>query len=251
MNRRLTTFAAILAAAAIAAFGTQQQQLPSAESILDRYIEVSGGKTAYANLKNLTLNGKIEIPDAGLSGTLTTISADPDLSRTTVEFPGAGKFETGAGAGRAWQLNPVQGARLLEGAELKRTLRLYSFNTAFNWRDVYSKVATEAEEEVAGKPCYRLLLTAKDGEAPDTAWYEKQSGLVVKTRLTLPTGQGEVTMESELGDYRDAGGVKIPFSISQKAGPQLVKVTVAGARTNSELPAGIFELPDAIKKLVK
>jgi hypothetical protein len=251
MNRPLTAFAALLAAAATAASGTLQQQLPSAESILDRYIEVSGGKAAYANLKNLSLSGKIEMPDAGLSGTLTAVSAEPDFSRTTVEFPGAGRFETGTGAGRAWQLNPVQGARLLAGAELKRTLRLYRFNAAFNWRGVYSKVVTEAEEDVAGKPCYRLLLTAKDGEAPDTAWYDKQSGLVVKTRLTLPTEQGDVTMESEPGDYRDVGGIKFPFSISQKVGPQSVKVTFGEARINSELPAGVFDLPEAIQQLVK
>lgn len=249
MLRRLLPLAAILAGATTLASGAQP--LPAAETILDRYIEASGGKSAYASLKNLTLSGKIEMPDAGLTGTLSTLSAAPDFSRTTVEFAGAGKFETGTGNGKAWQVNPVQGARLLEGAELKRTLHLYRFNAALSWREVYSKVSTEAEEDVAGKACYRLLLTPTSGGASDIAWYDKQTGLVARTRITLPTEQGDMTMDAEPGDYRDVGGVKVPFSITQKIGPQTVKVSITEAKVNSELPAGTFDLPEAIRKLAK
>ncbi len=46
-------------------------QEPAAAAILDRYVEVTGGKAAYLGLKSQTAKGKMEFAGQGITGALT------------------------------------------------------------------------------------------------------------------------------------------------------------------------------------
>lgn len=246
---RKFTSAAFLVVAGVTA--ATAQNLPSGETVLDRYIEVTGGKAAHAQLKNVSITGKLEFTGQGLTGTLSTWSAAPAMNKTVMELAGIGKIESGSANGRAWQISAMQGPRLLEGEELKQNLHMTRFNAALNWRDSFSTVNNEAEEAVNGKACYRLVMTPKNGAAPETAWYEKESGLLVRSRATIKSPMGEIAMDTELGDFREVSGIKFPFAITQKVGPQAIKTTVEEIKANADLPAGHFDPPAEIQKLMK
>ena len=52
--------------------------LPKAETILDQYVEATGGKIAYEKLKNRTMSGTIEVLGVGVKGTLKITQAAPN-----------------------------------------------------------------------------------------------------------------------------------------------------------------------------
>src|ERR1039458_8741967 len=88
------------------------------EAILDKYVEVTGGRAAYEKIKPEVATGTLEITSVGLSGTLTIYQAAPDKAYTAIEFSGGvGKGEEGSNGQVAWAINGMQGARIKEGDE--------------------------------------------------------------------------------------------------------------------------------------
>src|ERR1017187_933029 len=67
------------------------------EAILDKYVEVTGGRAAYEKIKTEVATGTLEITSIGLSGALTTYQAAPDKAYTAIEVAGGvGKAEEGS-----------------------------------------------------------------------------------------------------------------------------------------------------------
>jgi len=100
----------LLAAAALAADDIKP------EAILDKYVEVTGGRAAYEKIQTEMATGTLEITSIGLSGTLTVYQAAPDKAYTAIEFAGGvGKAEEGSNGKVAWAINGMQGARIKEG----------------------------------------------------------------------------------------------------------------------------------------
>jgi hypothetical protein len=247
----IRSFTAITLAVLSTSLAWSAADLPEAAAILDRFVEVTGGKAAYEKNRSQVAVGTLEVVGMGLSGKLTVRSAAPGQTRTITELAGLGNIESGVYNGRAWENSPVQGPRLLEGDELKQMLRLTRYNGPIYWKELYSKAVTEAEEEVDGKPAYRIRLEPTDGLQPVTAWYDKESGLMVKTRMNVKTPMGELPMEISASDYRDVGGVMTPHTMVQNMGPQQIKMVFQSVEVNPELSDKDFVPPAEIQALLK
>ena len=89
--------------------GAQQpaapNDLPSAESILDRYVEVTGGLAAHESRTSAVTTGTFEVAAANLTGQLRII-VKPGLQRTTIQLPGVGTIDGGVNNGVAWSSDP-------------------------------------------------------------------------------------------------------------------------------------------------
>ena len=233
----------LLAAAAFAADDIKP------EAILDKYVEVTGGRAAYDKIKSEVVTGTLEITGMGLSGTLTTYKAAPDKSYTAIEFSGGlGKAEEGSNGEMAWAVNGMQGPRIKEGDERASALRHDALNADTRWREFYKKAELAGAEDVGGKACYKVVLTPNDG-GPETRYYDKSSNLLVKVVLPITTPEGAATVEINLSDYRDEGGILVPHTIAQTIPNADILVKIESVKQNPEIPAGRFDLPAEIKAL--
>jgi len=70
MNRRV-----LLVLLSCVAGGFAADPLPSAESVLDRYVQVTGGKQAYAKRKSEIAHGTLVYTALGIKGTITRYAA--------------------------------------------------------------------------------------------------------------------------------------------------------------------------------
>ena len=233
-------FAGVLAAA----------DLPKGETLLDKYIEVTGGKAAYSKMHSQKMTGTMEFPAMGLKGTLTTYSAEPDKQYFEVDLEGVGKMQEGSSGDVAWANSAMQGPRLKEGGEKTESLMRAKFNGELNWRDQYKTVETVGTETVEGKECYRVVATPKNGN-PKTLWYGKDSNLMVKMSAVTPSPQGDIPSETSLTDYRKEGDILMPHKILVKAGPMEFAMTVDSVQINPEIPKNTFDVPDEVKALIK
>ena len=81
MNSQLMTRKWAVIAAGFAIAGgialRADDTLPKAETILDRYIEVTGGKAAYEKRKTEIATGTFEMAAMGVKGTITHYAASP------------------------------------------------------------------------------------------------------------------------------------------------------------------------------
>lgn len=226
------------------------EKLPSGDEVLDKFIKAIGGKEAIEKIKSRTSVSKIEFVGMGVSGSTTIQQVLGGKALSTTELAGLGKFMQGSDGKVLWENNPMQGPRVLEGDERAMMVRTFTLNSELNRAEFYSKFETVGIEQIDGKDAYKVEATPKTGPK-ETQFYDKESGLLVKTISTLVSQVGEMKIESKVSDYRDVDGIKIPFKTATTAGPQNLAITVEKVTHNAEIPDSTFDLPKEIKELVE
>jgi hypothetical protein len=239
----------VLPAFALAALCSQMAaQTPPGSAILDRYIEVTGGRAAYENLHTEIRTATMELAGKGMKFSVTIYRAAPDKSYSIVEMPGLGNAEEGTNGTVVWSRSAMQGPRIKEGDEREMTLLAAAFNADLLWREFYSSAENNGLEDVEGEPCYKVDLTSKNGNK-QTRYYSKKTGLMTKSAMTLKTQMGDIPTESLVSDYRSEGGILMPHKTVTKMAAQELIMTVESVKPNAPIEPSRFDLPDEIKAL--
>jgi hypothetical protein len=221
---------------------------PSGESLVQRYIEKSGGAEAYAKAKNTAMTGTVTMPAQNISGNVT-IFQEGEKSYTSMDFAGIGKIEEGYDGEVAWQNSALQGPRILDGDEKISAKRGASMGLVSNWQEVYKEARTIGLEDVEGKPAWKVEMIAREGK-PETFYFDRDSGLLVKIATVLTTPMGELKAESSLTDYRPVNGILTPFTMTEKAINQNIVMHFNSVSYNAAIPKERFEAPAAVKDLL-
>jgi len=108
---------AILLLAGPVALLCADDALPSAETVLNHFLEATGGRAAYEKLHNQVQHGTVEFSAQGIKGSMTIYEAAPDQNRIVIELAGIGKIEQGSSNGVAWENSVLQGPRIKDGQE--------------------------------------------------------------------------------------------------------------------------------------
>lgn len=223
--------------------------LPTGEAVLDRYVEVTGGRDAYEKLKNRHFEATMEIEAMNIKGTLKSWQVNPSSMYTEIELPGFGQMTSGVNNDIAWDNNPMTGPRLLEGVEKLLAKRGAQMNPDLTWKEYIKSVECVALEDYDGKPAYKLISTPHEGK-PITTWYDKETGLLLVTIMTFESQMGEIPMELVSEDYREVDGIKIPHKLTQKVMGNEVVIMTQKIEHNINIPADRFNLPEDIQALV-
>jgi len=227
----------------------QEQTLPAAEVILEKSIEATGGRAAYERTHSRKSTGKMEMPAMGLKAEAVEYSAVPDLSYMILESPEIGKIESGSGGDIYWEMTQMTGPRVKEGDE-RALARRSTFNADLRWREFFPDVSTAGIDTVDGRPCYKLVLIPTEGPV-ETRYYDAGTYLLAKQEMLVETPMGEVPIEFFPSDYREVGGLLMPFKIRQV----LMKMQEMVFATDSvwfnvEIPESLFVFPEPIKALL-
>jgi hypothetical protein len=238
----------LAAAFACAAFlPVLAQDLPKAETLMDKYIEVTGGKAAHEKVKNYVMSGTFDMAAQGVSAKMTIWRAE-GKSLAQIDIQGMGVIEEGYDGTVAWSKNPMQGARLKEGGEKEMAAYGAEVNPDLNWRNLYSSVQTGAAEDVKGAACYRVDLTTKSGQKMER-WFDQKSGLLVKTRMTMSSPQGEIPIEAFVSEYKVVEGVNTPHKIVQSVMGNDMTLAFSSIQVNQSIDPAKFALPEDVKAL--
>ena len=224
--------------------------LPKAGTILDRFVEVVGGRAAFEKHHNEVMHGTMEFVGRGVKGTLTIYQAEPDQIRAIIDLEGIGKIDSGTSGDVAWENSALQGPRVKKGVEKSDAFRDAAFNAALKWRTLYAKAETTGVENVQDHECYKVVLTPAQGN-PTTHFYDKKSGLLIKTATTRATQMGDISAEVFADDYRKEGDIITAHKLTNKFAGQEFKITVQSVEYNVDMAKDRFDMPDDIKALAK
>ena len=98
---------------------SESAALPSAESILEKALEVTNAKAQYENLKYVSMTTTMTVPQAGIQGTMASHFKAPNIFVIEQDIPGIGKGKMGYNGEIGWSNDNRMGPRLLEGKELQ------------------------------------------------------------------------------------------------------------------------------------
>lgn len=233
------------------AFATEDEALPKAEQILEKFVEATGGKAAYEKLHNRVTEGTFEIVGMGSKAKMTTYEAAPNKQYVAIESDVFGKMESGTDGNVAWEKTMMMGPRVKEGEERAAALRDAMFNRPVRWQKAYKSAECVGMEDVDGKPCYKVVMTPRDGQQ-ETRYYDKASHLLVKLETKLKTHMGEVDLVARVSDYKKVDGILMPHKIVQDArGLQKMAIDTTAVKHNTTIEADRFNLPDDVKALLE
>jgi len=227
-----------------------QDALPKAETILDHYIEVTGGVAAYQKRHSVIEKGTMEMVGRGVKGSITNYMAAPDKAYSVIDLEGVGQMEEGSDGKVAWERSALQGPRVKDEKERAQAFEEAIFNAPIKWREIYTRVETKGSETVNGEDCWKILAMPKSGNA-ETLFFSKKTGLELKRSAVQATQMGDIPAEAFLSDYRENGGVLEPATVRQKFAGQEMVIHVEETTINPEIPPGRFDLPDEIQQLLK
>ena len=240
---------AILAAAPAAGAQAKADSLPAAKDIVSRYVAAIGGRDAVLRKKSMRSTGTFEMPAAGLKGDLTLVQATPDRMAMRISIPGLGEIQSGYDGTVGWSVNPMQGARVLEGKELaamREDAGLRSILREGEGR----KLETVGKSEMGGEPCWQVKVTYPS-ERSVTECYSVASGLLVGTTATQESPMGVVQVTTLVSDYKDFGGLKIPTSARMQMMGQEQKMTIAAVEYDGVEDAKAFDRPAAVTTIIE
>jgi hypothetical protein len=225
------------------------EALPGVQAVLDHWIAATGGRAAWEARHNLVEHATLDFAKAGLKGSLTIYEAAPDKYLGITELPSLGKIASGSNGEVAWENTALQGPRVKQGAERADALRDGAFNPVLSWQKLYVKGETAGVETVEGHQCYKIVLTPQEGK-PMVEFYDKTSGLLVKTVTTVNSQMGEINAEILFDDYQKDGGVLSPHRMVNRAAQQEFVIQIQSIEVNADLPKDRFDLPPEVQALL-
>jgi photosynthetic reaction center cytochrome c subunit len=200
-----------------------REKLPEPAAILDRYIAALGGRAALEAVQSRISRGTLlhlKVVDPGTpkaravnrgqedpleivqrAPNKITVTVGPPSQQIVQSFDGvAGTIRTPRGE-RA--MTPQEIARVAANADLHRELAL---------RDRADKARAVGKDQIDGHEVILVRIALDEGVSALLA-FDAQTGLLRRQTVNRPTFLGPDPEQTEYDDYRDVGGVKVPFLV--------------------------------------
>jgi hypothetical protein len=225
---------------------------PTASAIIERFIEVTGGRAAWESLQSLRGLGSLEIVGANVGGSLAIFQTREGF-RMSVDAGPAGAQVTIRRGDEAWQVRPDGTTTVVTGGALRKLLRDRSFNPLIDAATLYTRMELVGVEDVNGEPAWKIRCIPADAEAAEELrFFGVASGLQVKV---IEQGAGQAAAfptEIFLTDYRQVGPVKVAFGTTISFARSGVQITLEAMQANVAIseclfapPAGPVAVPEA------
>jgi len=171
--------------------------MPSVDSILDKYIEASGGKRAFEKITSRVSTGTVEITALGMTGTVELNEQTPDRSSLIIVAPGLGIMQRTFDGSRAWLQDPLQGFIRFTGLGLEIAKAGAVFNKQTKLKELYPSAVLIGKEKLNGKEAYVVQMDF------ERWFFDADGGLLLRKGNTY------------YDDYREVDGVKLPFRMRE------------------------------------
>jgi hypothetical protein len=222
--------------------------VPSADQILDKYIQALGGAQRLAGVKSFIATGtSVGYEGLGGGGQFLICGKAPDQRMVQIVFkdhPERGNSTRAYNGSAGWIKSPrgLLGEYELAGGELDG-LRLEA-QLAFpgQIKQALTNLRAGNPDSINGSDVDVVQGTGPRGVLA-TLYFDKKSGLLVRMVRYGKSPVGRVPVQSDYSDYRDVGGVKFPFkyTFSWLDGRDAFQLTEV--KTNVPIDAAMFGKP--------
>jgi hypothetical protein len=217
--------------------------VPGADQILKKYLAATGGRAAWEKLHSRVSKGTVEVPSMNLSGTAEMYEEAPDRALVKIVISGS-EFLEGFDGTVGWSSDPKDGLQEQKGDQLAETKRESDFRYPLDLRKLYARFVVAGEENIGGHSTYLVEATPPGGGEPDCAYFDENTGLLVRMVTQHHNDDGSVEpFQEDFADYREVDGVRIPFSIHQASSQVDFTISVDEVRQNVEIGGVRFSKP--------
>ncbi len=192
--------------------------MPTAAQVLAKYVTALGGEQAVRKVTSRVITSTVEMsPNVRGAGPVVFVQ-QTQYSKAPNLYAAASQPFTGPTTAKgfdgtdAWTQAANGSVTVAAGVDLARAKRDADFYGSLALERQYKTLTMEGTEKVGGREAYVLKGTL-DGDNPETLYFDVQSGLLVRKGTANNTPLGKYIINTDYEDYRDVGGVKVPFLI--------------------------------------
>ena len=228
---------------------TGDPSLPSARSILDKYVQAIGGRKAILAHSSSHATGTFSVVSAGISGAIEIFNAKPAKTFVKTNIGGIGEILEGFDGTYGWGISPMTGPSLAEGAELEQKRFDADFYSDLHDPARYTSMTTVEKTTFEGRPVYKLSLVKKIG-GEDIEYFDTETGYKIGTTGSREGPMGPMNITVSQTDYRKFGDVMVPTTLKQSVSGVSNVITITSMEFDT-VPPPTFDVPDRIKALIK
>ncbi len=228
-------------AAATAPTGPPSAPMRSAEAILADSVKATGGDAPWKSHHSIETTTEIDYAKMGITGTriLTITSHNKSLAITNI--PNVGEVREGTNGRVIWSEDPVNGLRVLTGAEAAQFKLESTWNLERNLKKLFPKITVKADSD-GGRALECLEQTPAIGQ-PLTTCYDAETHLEVLQKGTAATPQGDVPFTSRIKSWKNFGGLKLPELTEMTTGPIEFSARLTNVAFDKPVDDKRFEVP--------
>ena len=220
--------------------------LPSADEIFNKYAAALGGQTAIDKLKSRIAKGTITQAN-GNSFQFEVSQAAPDKFYLLLTTP-QGTIERGYNGQVGWE-KTARGVREITAGELVNFKATNGLFTLLKLKEQYSKPPRVRKDKLGDRDVYIVDGTTVDNQRL-RLFFDAASGLLLRRMTTTSTMVGIIPDQLDLEDYRDADGLKFPFTAraaTLEVGNPTSTRTFTEIKLNAAVDESKFNMPPAPK----
>jgi hypothetical protein len=209
--------------------------------LLDKYLQAAGGAAAIDKVNSRVMKGTITFGDREVP--IEIFSKDPDKRISFTHTPD-GDSVTAFDGHEGWLGFPGRPAREMHGPEIDAAAMDADLHFAAHLKGMLSHASVQGTEMIGDHDAY-LVVGERDRMTPLRLYFDKKSGLLVRLIRFGETPFGQLPTQIDYADYREVGGVNIPFRWTLARPSGRFTIQVAELKQNIPVDDAKFAKPPA------
>lgn len=221
-----------------------KETLPTVDEVIAKYVQALGGKDALEKVTSREIVAARTSPN-GSSISEEILWKAPDRMLDVLKTQ-QGAFETGYNGGANGWTHSARGAGVLSGDDLEQFKREGQLFQPSKLKEIYTQISVVGTEKIGDREAFVVRATTA-AKGRERLYFDKQTGLLLRRYTIIPTIIGAYPVQVNYDDYREVGGVKIPFVVRTSLPGRAWERKVAEVKLNPAIDDARFNPPAATK----
>jgi len=212
---------------------------PTAEQIIQKYMDAIGGGDALGKLNTRQEKGTIDI--GGRSLPIEILSRMGGKQLTVIHLPN-GDNVTAYDGTSGWTSGPNRPVREISSVEVASAQAEVDLQLPLHLKQIFSEVKSAAPEKIGDRETY-VVAGISSGEVAAKFYFDEDSGYLLRIVRYTKSPLGRNPTEIDYSDYRAQSGLKIPFQWTIARPNSRLTIKIVEAKFNVPVDEAKFARP--------
>jgi photosynthetic reaction center cytochrome c subunit len=218
----------------------EAKTLPTADEILDKYLQAVGGREALEKITTRVEKASLTVP-GGPQVSIDIFAKAPDR-RISMMHMHDGDSVTAFDGHQGWLSNPGRPVRPMSPEDNYVASLDADLHFAADVKQLFTSFRMLPTDKIGEHQVY-LVLALKEGKPPVRLYFDTESGLLVRMIRYTETPLGRNPSQIDFADYRAVDGVKIPYRWTLARPEQRFTIQVTQVKQNVPVEDSQFAMP--------
>lgn len=220
---------------------------PTPDQLLEKYIQAAGGAAAIDKVTSRVMKGEIKFAEKAIA--IEIYAKDPEKRISFTHMPD-GDSITAFNGQEGWLGMPGHPMREMHGSDLDGAAIDADLHLPTHLKQMFSAMKARGPEKIDDHDAY-VVIGQREGKPPIELYFDEQTGLLLRLVRFGETALGQLPTEIDYADYRDAGGVKIPYRWTLARPSGRFTIQLSEAKQNVPVDDAKFVKPPAMPEAAK